>query len=185
MVVIYLHGFRSSPASQKGKILKSAFEARETFLAPDLNRSPNEVKSVLIDLVSGISPDTICLIGSSLGGFYATWLAEKIGCKAVLLNPATHPWEVVRQHLGVQTIHGTDRTIEVKPEFEAEMLSMAAKPTNAHRYLVFLSTDDEVLDWHRAQRQYADCEQVILEGNNHQIEHFETCLARIEQFIKS
>ena len=185
MVVIYLHGFRSSPASQKGKILRSAFATKGSFLAPDLNCSPNEVQALLLDLIKDIASDDICLVGSSLGGFYATWLAEKIGCKAVLLNPATQPWEVVGQYLGVQTIHGTDRTIEVKPEFEGQMLSMAAKPTKPERYLVFLSTDDEVLDWHKAQRQYADCEQVILEGNNHQIEHFETCLARIEQFINS
>ena len=102
-----------------------------------------------------------------------------------LKKTGLQPWEVVGQYLGVQTIYGTDRTIEVKPEFESQMLSMAIKPTKPERYLVFLSTDDEVLDWHKAQRQYADCKQVILEGNNHQIEHFETCLARIEQFINS
>ncbi|HIU84339.1 MAG TPA: esterase [Candidatus Aphodousia gallistercoris] len=184
MVIMYLHGFRSSPASKKGRILREAFGRTDEVRAPDLNEEPEKVQRILMDAVRDVNPCELCLVGSSLGGFYATWLAEKIGCKAVLLNPATQPWEVVKNYLGVQTIYNTDRTIEVKPEFEKQMLAMSVEPTRVGRYLVFLSTNDEVLDWHLAQKKYAACEQVLLAGNNHQIEHFEQCLPKITSFLR-
>ena len=124
MVVMYLHGFRSTPESNKGKIMRKAFSAKMTFLAPDLNVGPTDVKEILLESVKSISPNELCLVGSSLGGFYATWLAEKIGCKAVLLNPATEPWCVINNYLGIQSIANTDRTIEVKPEFAEQVKEM-------------------------------------------------------------
>lgn len=184
MVVIYLHGFRSSPASKKGQILKKAFSTNDEFRAPDLNVGPLEAQKIMLDTVKDLDPNDICLVGSSLGGFYATWLAEKIGCKAVLLNPATEPWSVINDYFGVQTINNTDRTIDVKPEFADQAREMAVDATNPQRYLVFLSTADEVLDWTKGQDKYSHCEQIILNGNTHEIENFETCLPAIENFLK-
>ncbi len=113
MVLMYLHGFRSSPDSNKGQVMREALGEKFTFLAPDLNVSPLAVQKILLETVKDINPSQLCLAGSSLGGFYATWLAEKIGCRAILFNPATEPWCVINDYLGVQPIANTGRTIEV------------------------------------------------------------------------
>lgn len=183
MVLMYLHGFRSTPASKKGRIMKEAFAERLIYRAPDLNVGPAQVQVILKEAVKTIDPQELCLVGSSLGGFYATWLAEKIGCHAILLNPATEPWCVINDYLGVQTISNTDRTIDVKPEFADEARSMLCEHIHPERYLVFLSTADEVLDWRKAQNKYSQCRTILLPGNTHEIDHFEQCLPEIEKFL--
>ena len=157
MVLMYLHGFRSTPFSKKGQIMREAFAEKLTFEAPDLNVGPKEAQKILIEATQNLDPSQLCLVGSSLGGFYATWLAERIGCRAVLLNPATEPWCVINDYLGVQPIHNTNRFIEVKPEFADEARLMNCETIHPERYLVFLSTHDEVLDWHKAESKYSAC----------------------------
>ena len=137
----------------------------------------------MLEAARGIDPNELCLVGSSLGGFYATWLAETLGCRAVVLSPATQPCDVINDYLGVQTINNSTRTIEVKPEFADQARALDVLVTNPSRYLVFLSTSDEVLDWRLAQMKYAACREVILPGNTHEIERFEECLPAIEQFL--
>lgn len=182
MVLMYLHGFRSSPDSNKGRVMRDALGEKFTFLAPDLNVSPLAVQKILLETVKDINPSQLCLAGSSLGGFYATWLAEKIGCRAILFNPATEPWCVINDYLGVQPIANTGRTIEVKPEFADQAKSMHCEIIHPERYLVFLSTADEVLDWHKAQKKYSACRQILLPENTHEITDFEQCLPQIEHF---
>ena len=184
MVLMYLHGFRSTPQSKKGQIMRQAFASRLSYRAPDLNVGPAEAQKILSQAVEGIDPKKLCLVGSSLGGFYATWLAEKIGCHAVLLNPATEPWCVINDYLGIQTIGNTGRTIDVKPHFADEARRMHCEKIHPERYLVFLSTQDEVLDWRKAQKKYSACPTIVLPGNNHQIDNFERCLPDIEEFLK-
>ena len=183
MVLMYLHGFRSTPESKKGQIMREAFSRRLSYRAPDLNVGPMAVQKILLQALEGIHPADLCLVGSSLGGFYATWLTEKIGCHAVLLNPATEPWCVINDYLGIQTIHNTDRTIDVKPQFADEARQMHCETIHPDRYLVFLSTKDEVLDWRKAQKKYSSCRTILLPGNNHQIDNFEQCLPEIEKFL--
>lgn len=183
MVLMYLHGFRSTPMSKKGQIMREAFSGRVQYLAPDLNTSPSHVQTIIQEAIKGIAPEELCLVGSSLGGFYATWLAEKVGCRAILLNPATEPWSVINDYLGLQPIGNTNRFIEVKPEFADELRQMNCERIHPERYLVFLSTHDEVLDWHKAKSKYAACRQILLPGNTHEIDHFEQCLPEIEHFF--
>lgn len=183
MVLMYLHGFRSTPMSKKGQIMREAFSKRLQYLAPDLNTGPAAVQSIITEAIKGIPPEELCLVGSSLGGFYATWLAEKVRCRAVLLNPATEPWSVINDYLGMQPIHNTNRFIEVKPEFADEARLMNCETIHPERYLVFLSTHDEVLDWHKAESKYSACRKILLPGNTHEIDHFEQCLPEIERFL--
>ena len=137
MVLMYLHGFRSTPMSKKGQIMREAFSGRVQYLAPDLNTSPSYVQTIIQEAIKGIAPEELCLVGSSLGGFYATWLAEKVGCRAILLNPATEPWSVINDYLGLQPIGNTNRFIEVKPEFADEVRQMNCERIHPERYLVF------------------------------------------------
>lgn len=181
--VVYLHGFRSTPQSRKGVVMREAWSDRFAYLAPDLNCSPTQVQPILLETVKGLDPKSLVLVGSSLGGFYANWLAERIGCRAILLNPATEPWTVINDYLGVQPITGTDRTIEVKPEFAWEAQAMVSEASDPSRYFVVLCTGDEVLDWEKAHRKYAACEQLVIEGNTHEIVGFEKCIPALEKFI--
>ena len=181
--VIYLHGFRSTPFSKKGQVMREAWSETMHYRAPDLNFSPKNVQPILMDVVKDLDPKDLVLVGSSLGGFYANWLAEKIGCRAILLNPATEPWSVINDYLGVQPITGTDRTITVTPAYADEAKAMVSHPSDSSRYLVVLCTGDEVLDWSKAHAKYADCHQIVIEGNTHEIVDFESYIPQLEEFI--
>lgn len=183
ITVVYLHGFRSCPQAKKASLLRQAWSDKVRFVAPDLNDSPANVKKLLLDTVKDIDPKSLVLVGASLGGFYAHWLAEQVDCRAILLNPATQPWNVINQYLGEQTIYGTDRTITVTPEFADELKAMEVEVSDASRYWVLLCTGDEVLDWKVAHTKYADCHQIVVEGNNHMIEGFDTWIPDLEKFV--
>lgn len=114
MATIYLHGFLSSPDSKKGRILALEHKKRGIpFFAPDLTMSPEQVSAMLTRFTAGMPPEELTVVGSSLGGFYATWLAEKTGCRAVLLNPVVRPWELVRDFLGEQETYGGKRRVVI------------------------------------------------------------------------
>ena len=182
--VVYLHGFRSTPHSKKGQIMRQAWSDRYSFRAPDLNVSPEEAQHVMLETVKDLEPNETILVGSSLGGFYAHWLAQRTGCRAVLLNPATEPWTVINDYLGVQTIFGTDRTIEVLPSFADQTKAMVSQVTDPKQYFVLLCTGDEVLDWRKAQKKYEACQQLVVEGNTHEILDFENYLTILDRFVQ-
>ena len=181
--VVYLHGFRSHPLSNKGRIMSRAFQGEYAFIAPDLNDSPEAVQSILLNAVKGLKADETVLVGSSLGGFYAHWLSQRRGMRAVLLNPATEPWHVTQDYLGEQKITGTNRTILVKPEFADQLKAMDCANTHPERLMVVLSTGDTVLDWHLAQKKYSQSEQVILQGNTHEIIDFDQRIELLRKFF--
>ena len=104
--------------------MREAFAEKLTFEAPDLNVGPKEAQKILIEATQNLDPSQLCLVGSSLGGFYATWLAERISCRAVLLNPATEPWCAINDYSGVHTIPNTDRPMEVLPGFHQQARQM-------------------------------------------------------------
>lgn len=181
--VVYLHGFRSHPASNKGRVMARAFAGEYRFIAPDLNASPEAVQTILLRAVAGLNPKETVLVGSSLGGFYAHWLSERCAMRAVLLNPSTQPWSVTQKYLGVQPITGTDRTIEVKAEFAQQLKAIACENRHPNRLLVMLCTGDTVLDWRLAHQKYSESEQVVIEGNTHEIVDFEQRIDRLRQFF--
>ena len=129
--VVYLHGFRSSPASAKGRELAAAAaEWNADFSAPDLNLSPREADALVGSLLSPLSAQArrcTLLVGSSLGGFYALRAARAYGCPTAVVNPCLMPWDFVPQQVGLQTIFGTNRTIMVKPGFADEFRELAAE----------------------------------------------------------
>lgn len=181
--IVYLHGFRSTPNAMKATVLRDAWAGKARFLAPDLNVSPSEVQVRLLETVKGIDPASLVVVGASLGGFYAHWLAEKVGCRAILLNPVTQPWSLIQHYFGEQTIYGTDRTITVTPKFAVELQAMESVIEEPSRYRVILCTGDEVLDWRKAHQKYADCYQIVIDGNNHMIEGFKAWVPELEKFV--
>ncbi len=175
-MLVYLHGFNSSPASGKAKQLGEhlARVGRPAdYLCPALPNNPREaIAQVEAGLVRHNGPVT--LVGSSLGGFYATHLAEKHGWKAVLVNPAVHAHVLMRGALGPQTNwHTGEKWLFT----EAHLDELAALDVPAisrpERYLLLAQTGDEVIDYRDAVAYYAGARQIIEDGGDHGFAGFE------------
>ncbi|MCP5266266.1 MAG: esterase [Burkholderiaceae bacterium] len=182
-MLIYLHGFRSSPDSFKGRMLGEVLAARgssDRYACPALPVSPSAAIE-LIESSFALGPgDT--LVGSSLGGYYATWLAERHGCRAVLLNPAIEPAQGLRAYVGTQTMYHSGAPFEFRAEYLAELAAIEAGPiTRPQRYLLIAATGDELLDWRDMTARYAGARQVVIPGSDHGLsdfaDHLETVLA--------
>jgi predicted esterase YcpF (UPF0227 family) len=123
------------------------------------------------------------IVGSSLGGFYATWLAERHGMRAIVINPAVHPYDDLAPYLGVQTNLYTGEAFEVTPAHFAELRALAVpRITLPARYFVLLETGDEVLDYRVALAHYAGAWQYVRGGGDHTFQDFEAQLPAILRF---
>ena len=118
-MILYLHGFRSSPKSFKARVVHKALvdagRAHE-LICPQLPASPKEAMALSLLLAERHAPDKLSIIGSSLGGFYATWLAERLDVPAVLLNPSVNPLKNLEHHVGVTTAWHSDEPFEFRRE---------------------------------------------------------------------
>jgi predicted esterase YcpF (UPF0227 family) len=113
-MILYLHGFRSSPQSYKARMMRAhcaAHEKLDQFICPQLPASPAAAMHMIENIASQHAAQTLTVVGSSLGGYYATALAEQIGCKAVLLNPAVRPAQDLQNHIGELTTWHVHQTI--------------------------------------------------------------------------
>lgn len=178
-MILYLHGFRSSPQSFKARLLAQRMQAlgrADAFVCPQLPASPRaavELASQLIHAHGGEPAKTVSLIGSSLGGFYATWLAEQTGCRAVLLNPAVRPPHDLEKHVGITTAYYSDAPFEFKREYIAELNAYLVEGiTRPERYFLLAATGDEVLDWRDMTAHYPAARQHIIQGSDHGISEF-------------
>jgi predicted esterase YcpF (UPF0227 family) len=185
-VIVYLHGFRSSPASRKATLLRQAMAARgrsAEYVCPALPAAPlAAIEAVLAAAGGTLAPDT-ALIGSSLGGYYATYLAERYGCRAVLLNPAIRPQDDLRQHLGVQPVYFSDAAIDFRPEYldQLEALDTPAI-TRPERYFLLAATGDAVIDYRTMLRKYAGVRSRVIDGSDHEISDFADHIEEALQF---
>jgi predicted esterase YcpF (UPF0227 family) len=139
-------------------------------------------------LLEGIAPwprESMGVVGSSLGGFYATHVAEKTGCRAVLINPAVDPARDLAKYIGEQTSwHAPEERFFFLPEYVNELQTLACGPlTQPERYLAFIAKGDEVLDWREMHGRYANSPQVLLEGGDHALSDFESHLPRLLTFL--
>ncbi len=189
MNLIYLHGFRSSSLSIKGQQLKhycQAFPYIQVHL-PDLNLPPHEVIKKIENMIQ--SMDQVALIGSSLGGFYATQLVAKYQIPAVLINPAMRPWQLFRQLFSDQTLPYTVcETWTLDEQQLTEMEKIAVPVVQAgDKILVLLQQGDEVLDYREAERYYSQPAHPSLiftdAHGNHAMEDFENKLPLILAFL--
>jgi predicted esterase YcpF (UPF0227 family) len=174
--VLYLHGFRSSPQSFKARMVaqKMARLGRaDQLICPQLPASPNAAMELALALVDGVPADQLAIVGSSLGGYYATWLAERLGCRAVLLNPAVRPLDSLEQHVGVTTAWHSDQPFEFKREYIDELRGLQVENiTRPERYFLIAASGDEVLDYRDMVAHYAGARQHVIEGSDHAIPEF-------------
>ncbi len=189
-MILYLHGFRSSPASLKARLLTDYFAAHgraAEFVCPQLPASPaqaiNLLQRIIDQYVDQHSAQKLCLIGSSLGGFYATYLAEKNNCKAVLINPAVTPPRDLEKYVGVTTAYHSDEVFEFKSEYVEELRQFAiSKISYPERYFLLAATGDEVLDWREMVAHYPSAKQHIIQGSDHGISEFADYLNLVVAF---
>ncbi len=183
-MIVYLHGFNSSPASGKARQLgehMAGIGRQADYYCPALPNSPREAIAHVKAELARRHPESVTLIGSSLGGFYATHLAEKHGWKAVLVNPAVHAHVLMRGALGTQTNWHSGEKWELTEAHLAELAALDVPAiSQPERYLLLAQTGDEVLDYRDAAAYYAGATQIIEDGGDHGFagfeRHFQTIL---------
>jgi predicted esterase YcpF (UPF0227 family) len=188
VLIFYLHGFRSTPRSKKALQLADYIKQREPaleFFCPALPVSPANAVALIECLMAERSGQEICLVGSSLGGFYATYLAERYGVRAVLLNPAITPQRDLKNYLGEQTVYGSDQAIFVKQEFLAELESLnVASISRPERYFLLAATGDELIDWRDMTAKYQGAKQHVIKGSDHGLSDFAEYIQLVLDFAK-
>lgn len=184
-MLVYLHGFNSSPASHKARHLKEVMAARGLggfYACPELADTPAEAVRQIEGILEGPGAKEVTLLGSSLGGFYATWFAETRGCRAVLINPAVRPYVGLEAYLGPQKNLYTGRPYVLTREHLEGWRSLARESVDPERYLLLLETGDEVLDWREAATKYEGARMVIRQGGDHSLRCFPEQVDRILRF---
>jgi len=184
-MLIYVHGFNSSPASAKAQVLKAKLESLgrgAELVAPALPPSPTQAAALLDALA--VRHRGVALIGSSLGGYYATWLAEKHGMRAVLLNPVVRPYDLLAPLVGTQKRFHTGEEYVFTTHHVAELRALEVKRITPERYLLIVTTGDEVLDYRRAVERYRGCKQIVIEGGDHGLSGFADHLDAVLEFCR-
>jgi predicted esterase YcpF (UPF0227 family) len=189
--LLYLHGFRSSPSSAKALRMAAAVErlARSglplAWCCPQLPPSPAAAMALVEALTRTWPTPGMAVVGSSLGGFYATVLAERRGCRAVVLNPAVDPATSLADRIGEHTgWHDGELRFEFTAAHVDELRAMAPTAiTRPERYYAVIAKGDEVLDWRAMHARYAGSPGRLLEGGDHALSDFEAQLGGVLRFL--
>ena len=187
--LVYLHGFVSSPQSKKAVMLGDYLANCVTgvdYRVPALHHRPSRALAQVEDACRAIPMDDLTLVGSSLGGFYATVAAERIGCRAALLNPAVRPHAHFDRHLGTQRNPYTGEEFVLGREHIAELEAMQPERiTRPGRYWLFVETGDVVLDYRDAVQFYNEALHTIVRGGDHTLASFPEHVPELVEWAKS
>lgn len=186
--LLYLHGFRSSPLSNKAQ-KTAAHVARRcpgvVWLCPALPASPKEAMDGVLHAIADWPRDQMAVMGSSLGGFYATWLAERLGCKAALLNPAVRPARDLAAHPGEHTVwHDPDQHFVFEASFIDELVALEVPHiSRPERYFAVIAKGDEVLDWREMAEHYPGARIKLLPDGDHALSDYDQHLDEVLGFL--
>ncbi len=185
--LLYLHGFRSSPQSAKARQMAAWMQAHRPdvhWWCPQLPPSPREAMALLTEGMADWPDATTGVIGSSLGGFYATAVAEHSGCRAVLLNPAIDPARDLTRYIGEITAWHSDERFFFRAEFIDELRAISPKVlTHLARYFAVIAKGDELLSWVEMSARYRGCRIKLLEGSDHALSDFDDHLGEVVSFL--
>jgi predicted esterase YcpF (UPF0227 family) len=191
-LLVYLHGFRSSPNSTKAVMTGKAVRALSTpenvyeWYCPQLPASPKESIDMVVKHIDQSKADRIIIIGSSLGGFYTNYLAEKYRCKGIALNPAVFAARELKPHVGMMTSYDSEEPFDFKAEYIDELRALQVDQiADPDRYLLIAAKGDELLDWKEMSAFYPGAKQLILEGSDHGIADYAEHLPVVIEFIES
>lgn len=188
--ILYLHGFRSSPDSFKSRLMAQAMAERgrqADLCCPQLPASPKAAAELAHQqarrLLDGLPAHHLTVVGSSLGGYYATWLAEQLGCRAVLLNPAVHAARDLATQVGEHTMYHSAAPFVFLPEYVQELQALdVPRLTQPQRYFLVAATGDEVLDWREMRDRFEGCRQRIIDGSDHGLSDFAHWMPEVLEF---
>lgn len=186
--LLYLHGFNSSPKSFKAQLFVDYFKKKgrlDLLVCPQIPTAPEEA----IDCLEQIIIDTqkshqLNIVGSSLGGYYASYLAEKHSRLAVLVNPSVQPYETLKKYLGENKYYYEDGFWEFEEKHIALLESLDVKNITPERYMVLLQTGDESLNYKEAALKYNSSQCIIEQGGSHSFTGFDNYLEKILDFVQ-
>ena len=186
--LLYLHGFRSSPQSTKAQMMAARVQADHKnvrWWCPQLPPSPREAMALIQRGTADWPADQMAVVGSSLGGFYATALAQQRGCRAVVLNPAVDPARDLAAHIGEQTAwHDPAEHFFFRPEYIDELRALQTGPlTHPERTFAVIAKGDELLDWREMTARYASARIRLLEGSDHALSDFDDHIDAVHEFL--
>jgi predicted esterase YcpF (UPF0227 family) len=202
--IVYAHGFRSSPRSFKAQFIAQWLQAHRpdiVWFCPQLPASPNAAAKMLFNTVHAWPKHSMAVIGSSLGGFYATWLGALMRCRTVLLNPAVHPARDLVSYIGTQTDwHNPLELVTFEPHFIEELKTLyvglgrkalgdmsgsedTAQLQDTHSLLNMVAKGDEVLSWQEMVARYPLAQLHLIEGSDHGISDFEQHFSVVKNYL--
>lgn len=186
---IYLHGFLSSPGTHKAALLREHLHAQRADIELRVPALPDKPAAALLAAEAAIAlarreHRAVALLGSSMGGFYATILAQRYGLRTVLINPAVQPHRLFSRYLGVQRNPYTIVEFELTATDLAALQAMSPTLTHPELFWLLQQQGDEVLDYRDAVNFYSGCRQTVEAGGNHRFENFERYLPEIVKFLE-
>ncbi|GHE84312.1 YqiA/YcfP family alpha/beta fold hydrolase [Thalassotalea profundi] len=184
--ILYIHGFNSSPQSLKAQQTKqylSEYFPDINFYCPQIKSSPTAAIAQLTQILKSNS-GTWSIMGSSLGGYFSTYLSEKYQYPAVIINPAVRPFELLNDYLGEQTNPYTNEVYTVTEQYIDDLKALEQQEITKKHYLVMVQTGDEVLDYQQAVNKYQQCQLIVQQGGDHSFVNYSELLPKIAQFFK-
>jgi len=190
--ILYIHGFNSSPLSIKAEQTRQYFQQHFpsiNFICPQLATSPNEAVSQLESILKVSKKEVWFIMGSSLGGYFATYLANKYQVPAVLINPAIKPFDLLEDYIGEQKNPYTNVVYQVTKQHMIDLKAIeqsvpSIDNAQKNNYLVMVQTGDEVLDYQQAVEKFQHCRLIVEEGGDHSFIGFDEKLPIVADFFQ-
>jgi len=184
---IYVHGFNSSPKSMKAQLFLQYMQDQgraDQILVPELSHWPAQAMKQLQEIVEQHPNRIIILLGSSLGGYYSTWLTEHYNnVRTVLINPSVRPFELLPQYLGINQNLYSGESYELTEDHLQQLLNIHCKEIKKpEAYLLMVQTADETLDYREAVEKFSESTQFVQQGGCHGFEQFENVIPAIMAF---
>ncbi len=185
--ILYIHGFNSSPGSMKALLTKDYIEKYHSsihFHCPQIASSPLAAIGQLDNILNQYPNDQWWLMGSSLGGYFATYLSEQYQLPAALINPAIKPFELLSDYIGEQVNPYTQEVYRVTPEHMTQLAQLFREEIQQKNYQVMVQMGDEVLDYRQAVEKYPQSQLIVQKGGDHSFVNFEQMLPDIVKFFQ-
>lgn len=186
--LLYLHGFRSSPQSAKARLTAAYVAERHPAVrlwCPQLPPSPRAAMALVHTGIAAWPQAHMAVVGSSLGGYYATWVAQQARCPSVLLNPAVDPARDLAAMVGEQSgYHDSNQRFRFEASHVDELRALTPPSiTRPERYGAVIAKGDEVLDWHEMHDRYAGSTMRLVDGSDHGLSDFDDHLPFVLRFL--